>query len=172
LSVPCLAGALLCVVKSAASSAEVPVACAPEACGHTVQKGGVGGSVRFFFVHFQHPPRPFVHFFFTCSTHPARSFISFSLPQPPRPFVRFFFTSRREVNGRRCPREGRKNATKPAHAVPFGKLPPAPRKPKGKPGRPFAGAHGGGSQNIEGTAPAIRTWFRVGSVAGPFSMFY
>ena len=25
----------------------------------------------------------------------------------------------------------------------FGKRPPAPRKPKGKPGRPFAGAHGG-----------------------------
>ena len=28
----------------------------------------------------------------------------------------------------------------------FGKRPPAPRKPKGKPGRPFVGAHGGGSQ--------------------------
>ena len=27
----------------------------------------------------------------------------------------------------------------------FGKRPPAPRKPKGKPGRPFVGAHGGGS---------------------------
>ena len=27
----------------------------------------------------------------------------------------------------------------------FGKRPPAPIKPKGKPGRPFVGAHGGGS---------------------------
>ena len=34
---------------------------------------------------------------------------------------------------------------KPAHAVPFGKRPPAPRNPKGKPGRPFAGAHVGGA---------------------------
>ena len=33
--------------------------------------------------------------------------------------------------------------TRPRRA--FGKRPPAPRKPKGKPGRPFVGAHGGGS---------------------------
>ena len=36
----------------------------------------------------------------------------------------------------------------PTHAVPlasaFGKRPPAPRKPKGKPGRSFVGARGGG----------------------------
>ena len=33
--------------------------------------------------------------------------------------------------------------TRPRHA--FEKRPPAPRKPKGKPGRPFFGARGGGS---------------------------
>ena len=33
--------------------------------------------------------------------------------------------------------------TRPRRA--FGKRPPAPRKPKGKPGRPFVGAHGGGT---------------------------
>ena len=55
----------------------------------------------------------------------------------------------------RAPVEGRagnkkKNSTfgKPAHAVPFGKRPPEPRKPKGKPGRPFVGARGGGSVGV------------------------
>ena len=46
----------------------------------------------------------------------------------------------------RLPREGRKNATKPAHAVPFGKRPPAPVC--GNPGRPFVGARGGGSVEV------------------------
>ena len=36
---------------------------------------------------------------------------------------------------------------KPAHAVPFGKRPPAPRKAKGKADRPFVGARGGGSND-------------------------
>ena len=31
----------------------------------------------------------------------------------------------------------------------FGKSPPAPRKPKGKPGRPFVGARGGGSKRVD-----------------------
>jgi hypothetical protein len=37
--------------------------------------------------------------------------------------------------------------TRPRRA--FGKRPPAPRKPKGKPGRPFVGAHGGGSRRVD-----------------------
>ena len=66
-------------MKSAASSAEVPVACAPEACGHTVHKVAWAA--------------PFISFSFTSSTHPARPFVSFSLPAPTPPFVRSFFTS-------------------------------------------------------------------------------
>ena len=39
------------------------------------------------------------------------------------------------------------NPPTPCH-VPCGKRPPAPRKPKGKPGRPFVGARGGGSVGV------------------------
>ena len=41
--------------------------------------------------------------------------------------------------------------TRPRRA--FGKRPPAPRKPKGKPGRLFVGAHGGGSEPSRGCLP-------------------
>ena len=39
----------------------------------------------------------------------------------------------------------------------FGKRPPAPRKPKGKPGRPFAGAHGGGGGSGRGDRPWVHS---------------
>ena len=50
---------------------------APAACGHTAHRvGGVGGPVHFFFIHFQHPPRPFVYFFFIpAAIPPVRSFL-------------------------------------------------------------------------------------------------
>jgi len=43
----------------------------------------------------------------------------------------------------------------------FGKRPPAPRKPKGKPGRPFVGAHGGGSGRGD------RPWVHSPRAEGP-----
>ena len=50
----------------------------------------------------------------------------------------------------------------------FGKRPPAPRKPKGKPGRPFFGARGGGLGDEQGTShlSAVRetTWLRAARV--------
>ena len=102
LSVPCLAGALLCVVKSTASSAEVPMVCAPEACGHTVHSRWRGRLRSFLFRSLPAPTPPARSFLFHFQHPPRRSFVLFSLPQPPRPFVRSFFTSRREVTGRRC----------------------------------------------------------------------
>ena len=56
--------------------------------------------------------------------------------------------------------------TRPRRA--FGKRPPAPRKPKGKPGRPFFGARGGGPGDEQGTshlaAVCETTWLRVARV--------
>ena len=43
----------------------------------------------------------------------------------------------------------------------FGKRPSAPRKPKGKPGRPFVGAHGGGSGRGD------RPWVHSPRAEGP-----
>ena len=59
----------------------------------------------------------------------------------------------------------------------FGKRPPAPRKPKGKPGRPFVGAHGEGSVKQGKTTTktfkpwrilAIRNW--DGAVVQPHAL--
>ena len=64
--------------------------------------------------------------------------------------------------------------TRPRRA--FGKRPPAaPRKPKGKPGRPFVGAHGGESTAVpqqfrtssEAVPQQLRSWLRSSSAAAP-----
>ena len=46
-----------------------------------------------------------------------------------------------------------RNKKRPRRA--FGKRPPAPRKLKGKPGRPFAGANGGGPGRELRASPAL-----------------